>query len=128
MWKDISAAWKAAFEAGWESFKSSSIPIGAAICDENGGIIGVGRNKGQGNQTRQRPYRARGNGLPFSARYLDVSEREKLHPVRVHGTLPHVHGNVRHEQFPSSARSRSGFTLRRSSLPRKRPVHKIQRN
>ncbi len=45
MWKDISAAWKAAFEAGWESFKSSSIPIGAAICDENGGIICVGRNR-----------------------------------------------------------------------------------
>lgn len=45
MWNDISAAWKAAFEAGWESFKNGSIPIGAAICDENGAMICVGRNK-----------------------------------------------------------------------------------
>ena len=45
MWNDISAAWKAAFEAGWESFKNGSIPIGAAICDENGSIICVGRNR-----------------------------------------------------------------------------------
>lgn len=45
MWNDISAAWKAAFEAGWESFKNGSIPIGAAICGENGEIICVGRNK-----------------------------------------------------------------------------------
>lgn len=45
MWNDISEAWKAAFEAGWGSFRNGSIPIGAAICDENGSIICVGRNR-----------------------------------------------------------------------------------
>ncbi len=45
MWSDISIAWQTAFRAGWESFKNGSIPIGAAICDENGEIICIGRNR-----------------------------------------------------------------------------------
>lgn len=45
MWNDISKVWQAAFRAGWESFKNGSIPIGAAICDENGEIICTGRNR-----------------------------------------------------------------------------------
>ena len=45
MWSDISYLWQAAFSEGWEAFKSGSVPIGAAICDENGGLILTGRNR-----------------------------------------------------------------------------------
>ncbi len=45
MWKDISLIWQAAFAEGWEAFKSGSVPIGAAICDESGAIICTGRNR-----------------------------------------------------------------------------------
>ncbi len=45
MWNDLSKAWQTAFSAGWESFKNGSVPIGAVICDENGGIICTGRNR-----------------------------------------------------------------------------------
>ena len=45
MWIDISKAWQAAFTEGWESFKKGSIPIGAAIADENDDIICTGRNR-----------------------------------------------------------------------------------
>lgn len=45
MWKDISLVWQAAFSEGWEAFKRGSVPIGAAVCDENGGIICTGRNR-----------------------------------------------------------------------------------
>lgn len=45
MWIDISKAWQAAFKEGWKSFRNGSIPIGAAITDENGNIIYTGRNR-----------------------------------------------------------------------------------
>lgn len=45
MWNEISEAWKAAFSAGWKSFRKGSVPIGAAICDENGSVIISGRNR-----------------------------------------------------------------------------------
>lgn len=45
MWSDLSMVWQAAFAEGWEAFKKGSVPIGAAICDENGEIICTGRNR-----------------------------------------------------------------------------------
>lgn len=45
MWNDISKVWQAAFNEGWESFRNGSIPIGAAIADENDNIICAGRNR-----------------------------------------------------------------------------------
>jgi tRNA(Arg) A34 adenosine deaminase TadA len=44
MWTSISRAWQIAFEQGWEAFQNGSIPIGAAIADENGNVISFGRN------------------------------------------------------------------------------------
>lgn len=45
MWNDISFIWQTAFLEGWEAFKKGSVPIGAAICDDNGRIICTGRNR-----------------------------------------------------------------------------------
>lgn len=45
MWNEIAEPWKMAFLQGWEAFKNGSIPIGAAIIDENGYVISVGRNR-----------------------------------------------------------------------------------
>lgn len=45
MWNALSEAWRAAFSAGWESFRGGSIPIGAAIGDEKGAILCTGRNR-----------------------------------------------------------------------------------
>ena len=45
MWKDISAPWRAAFEEAWEAFRTGSVPIGAALCDESGAILLRDRNR-----------------------------------------------------------------------------------
>lgn len=45
MWNELPKAWQIAFSEGWESFLKGSIPIGAVISDENGGIICTGRNR-----------------------------------------------------------------------------------
>lgn len=45
MWNSLSSAWKECFEQAWNSYCNSSFPIGAAITDENGDVISVGRNK-----------------------------------------------------------------------------------
>lgn len=39
MWKDISEAWKAAFEEAWIAFQNGSVPIGAVITDESGNVL-----------------------------------------------------------------------------------------
>jgi tRNA(adenine34) deaminase len=44
-WDEVDIPWKIAFSQGWESFRNGSIPIGAAITDESGNIISVGRNR-----------------------------------------------------------------------------------
>ncbi|EDL64854.1 nucleoside deaminase [Bacillus sp. SG-1] len=45
MWNSLSSAWKECFEQAWNSYCSGSFPIGAAITDENGDVISIGRNK-----------------------------------------------------------------------------------
>ncbi len=45
MWKDIGEIWQAAFLEGWEAFCHGTVPIGAAITDENGKLICTGRNR-----------------------------------------------------------------------------------
>lgn len=39
MWKDLSREWQTAFEEAWLAFGIGSIPIGAAIFDENGVLL-----------------------------------------------------------------------------------------
>lgn len=45
MWDELELPWKIAFSQGWESFRNGSIPIGAALADENGNVISTGRNR-----------------------------------------------------------------------------------
>ncbi|MDO5435632.1 MAG: nucleoside deaminase [Clostridia bacterium] len=54
MWKDLSAAWQAAFEEAWDSFRHGSIPIGAVIADENGNVILKEHNRGNEEGTVNR--------------------------------------------------------------------------
>lgn len=45
MWEKLELPWQTAFSQGWESFRNGSVPIGAALTDENGNEISVGRNR-----------------------------------------------------------------------------------
>ena len=51
-WNEIEKPWQVAFGQGWQAFKKGSIPIGAAVIDEKGDIISVGRNRIYENKTR----------------------------------------------------------------------------
>ena len=51
-WNEIEKPWQVAFGQGWQAFKKGSIPIGAAVIDEKGDIISVGRNRIYENETR----------------------------------------------------------------------------
>ena len=44
MWNELSQPWQAAFEQAWEAYRGGSIPIGAALADEHGAVISVGRS------------------------------------------------------------------------------------
>lgn len=45
MWNELSEPWRAAFEQAWEAYCSGSLPIGAALADEQGKVIAVGRSR-----------------------------------------------------------------------------------
>jgi tRNA(adenine34) deaminase len=45
MWDTINKTWQIVFELAWEAFINGSIPIGAAIIDEDNNIISFGRNR-----------------------------------------------------------------------------------
>ncbi|EWM53349.1 nucleoside deaminase [Ruminococcus flavefaciens] len=47
MWIDISKQWQTAFEEAWDAFCTGSIPIGAAVFDENGELILKDHNRAQ---------------------------------------------------------------------------------
>lgn len=55
MWNDLSKLWQAAFEEAWAAFVSGSIPIGAALSDENGGLILRDRNRINDKETVNKP-------------------------------------------------------------------------
>ena len=52
MWDTLNIAWQIAFEQAWEAFANGSIPIGAAITNENGNVISFGRNRLYENTTK----------------------------------------------------------------------------
>ena len=54
MWNDISKQWQTAFEEAWEAFCTGSIPIGAAVFDENGDLILKDHNRTQLSETINR--------------------------------------------------------------------------
>lgn len=45
MWNSLACAWKECFSQAWISYCNGSFPIGAAITDETGTVISIGRNK-----------------------------------------------------------------------------------
>lgn len=53
MWWELELPWKIAFDQGWESYRSGSIPIGAVIVDKNGEIVSVGRNRTMEDESQQ---------------------------------------------------------------------------
>lgn len=44
-WETLSPPWRAAFEEAWDAYRNGSVPIGAALADENGAVIARGRNR-----------------------------------------------------------------------------------
>ncbi len=51
IWNDLSRSWQAAFEEAWAAFCNGSIPIGAALSDENGELILRDRNRNNDKAT-----------------------------------------------------------------------------
>ena len=47
MWKDLSYEWQTVFDEAWEAFKNGSIPIGAAVFNENGNMLIREHNRGR---------------------------------------------------------------------------------
>jgi tRNA(adenine34) deaminase len=45
MWRDLEKGFQAAFEEAWEAYKADTIPIGAAILNQNGIVMATGRNQ-----------------------------------------------------------------------------------
>lgn len=44
MWKQLELPWRIAFEEAWEAYKRGSVPVGAALMDQNGTLVVSGRN------------------------------------------------------------------------------------
>ena len=51
MWKDLSAAWQAAFREMWTAFCAGSVPVGAVLCNSEGSIIISDHNRNSEPQT-----------------------------------------------------------------------------
>ena len=45
MWDSLSPAWQACLEEAWAADCAGSVPIGAAVADANGQVVGRGRNR-----------------------------------------------------------------------------------
>ncbi|MDF2544498.1 MAG: nucleoside deaminase [Herbinix sp.] len=45
MWNDLEVGWQAAFGSAWNAFKEKTIPIGAAIVNEQDVLVSTGQNK-----------------------------------------------------------------------------------
>jgi tRNA(adenine34) deaminase len=45
MWEKLSEPWKICFEEAWDAYCNGSLPIGAALVDNNNNIISRGRNR-----------------------------------------------------------------------------------
>ena len=44
-WADLSPGWQAAWAQGWEAYQTGNVPVGAAIVNEVGEVLAVGRNR-----------------------------------------------------------------------------------
>ncbi|HEX4213816.1 MAG TPA: nucleoside deaminase [Candidatus Dormibacteraeota bacterium] len=44
-WSSLSTPWHTAFQQAWESWRSGSAAVGAAVTDASGSIVAVGRNR-----------------------------------------------------------------------------------
>jgi tRNA(Arg) A34 adenosine deaminase TadA len=44
-WESLDRPWQVAFSLAWEAFVEGSVPVGAVLCDENGAILSIGRNR-----------------------------------------------------------------------------------
>lgn len=44
-WNDVEYGFQIAFCAAWEAYMGGSIPIGAAILNQNGEVVAIGRNR-----------------------------------------------------------------------------------
>lgn len=44
-WDNVEFGFQVAFKAAWEAFIKGSIPIGAAILNQNGEVVSIGRNR-----------------------------------------------------------------------------------
>ncbi len=44
-WAHLSPGWQAAWAQGWEAYQTGNVPVGAAIVNEAGEVLGVGRNR-----------------------------------------------------------------------------------
>jgi tRNA(adenine34) deaminase len=42
---DLDHAWRISFELAWDAFRAGSIPVGAVVADEAGGVVARGRNR-----------------------------------------------------------------------------------
>lgn len=45
VWNDVEFGFQVAFQAAWEAYIGGSIPIGAAILNQNDKVVSVGRNR-----------------------------------------------------------------------------------
>ncbi len=44
-WSDLLPAWQACLEEAWEAYRLDNVPIGAAVVDAAGEVVGRGRNR-----------------------------------------------------------------------------------
>ncbi|MGI6562680.1 MAG: nucleoside deaminase [Clostridia bacterium] len=113
-WQDLECGWQTAFTKAWEAFCSGTIPVGAAIFDENGNLVSSGQNmvyieQGEGPALY-------GNNLAHAEINAIVQLKRKEHPnIRAYtlytttepcilcfGAI--VMGNVRHCKYAARDR------------------------
>lgn len=44
LWDNLPGYWKVCFEEAWDAYVHDSVPVGAALVDNHGNVIGKGRN------------------------------------------------------------------------------------
>ena len=44
-WRDLALPWQVCLEEAWAAYRAGSLPIGAAVVDPDGSIVGRGRNR-----------------------------------------------------------------------------------
>ena len=77
MWSTLSPQWQCVFEQAVRAFREGNIPIGAALFDENGGLVAADRNR-INNDSRTKGIKGLNSRLSHAEinvlRLLDTSE------------------------------------------------------